>query len=140
MEMHVAWDRNAKLVAKTKTGCEIPMAAGDATASSGKYPSAMEVFVAALGGCPAHEILTAMNEKEPVVTNLEVTIRGNRRATPPTIFDTLHVTFTLTGTVDDAYARGVIHDVMTRRCPVAVSFGRASNLTWDHRIVPAPER
>lgn len=136
MKMHVAWDQDEILNAKTTHGITIRMAASDRVFTTGKAPSPLEVFVAALGGCPAQEILAVMNAKQEVVKHLEVEITGNRRATPPTIFDTLHVTFILTGGIDDEYACGIIRDVMTRRCPVAVSFGRASYVTWDYRIIP----
>jgi uncharacterized OsmC-like protein len=53
------------------------------------------------------------------------------------LVDTLHVTMTLTGNVDNEYAGKVIRDIMTRRCPVAATFGERSYLTWEHILYPA---
>jgi uncharacterized OsmC-like protein len=136
--MHATWEKDAgTVVATTPVGGTIAMAVNDELAASGTVPGPLEVFVAGLAGCTVHEILENMVRKDHVeLKDVQVTIEGVRRPTPPTLFDTVHVTFTLTGTIDDGYAGEVIREIMTRRCPVATSFGRASYLTWEHRIVP----
>ncbi len=139
MEIHATWDAKAgTLVATTRNHCKITMAATDTLMALGKIPGPMEVFVCALAGCVVHEIIEVMINTDKIdVKDIQVTVHGVRRPTPPTLFDTLHVTLTLTGNVDNEYADKVIRDIMTRRCPVAATFGRASYLTWEHIIYPA---
>jgi putative redox protein len=140
MVVDVQWDGSDRFVAGNSFGCTTSIAGtGDAQAA-GKYPSALDLFVSSLGGCPCHEILDAMNEKGRRIEYLAVKVEGIRRDAPPTTFERMHVTFTLAGDIDDSLARETINDVMTRRCPVAVMFARATDLTWEHRIVPEPPR
>lgn len=139
MKIHATWDKKADtLVATTSAGCKISMAATDELMASGKIPGPMQMFVSALAGCVVHEIIEVMINNDHVeVKDIAVTVNGIRRPTPPTLFDMLHVTFTLTGDIDNDYADKVIRDIMTRKCPVAATFGRASYLTWDHIIIPS---
>ncbi len=132
------WDGNDRIIADTFFHCQLPMAADMAGILSGTYPSPLDLFVSALGGCPSLEILSIVNEKKKVITSLSVKVEGVRRKTLPTIFERIHLVFTIGGEIDDAYARDVINEVMTLRCPVAVTFGMATRLTWEHRILPGP--
>lgn len=138
MEIRATWDKEAgTLVATTCADCKITMTATDKLMSSGKIPGPMEVFVSALAGCLVHEIIDVMINMDHIdIKDINVTVHGVRRQTPPTLFDTLHVTLTLTGNIDTEYAEKVIRDIMTRKCPVAATFGRASFLTWEHIILP----
>jgi uncharacterized OsmC-like protein len=137
MKIHATFNKkDGTLVATTAAGCRVVMAATDEALSGGKYAGGVETFVSALAGCAVHEIIEGMiNRDHKDVKNINVEVSGIRRPTAPTLFDTLHVTFTLEGTLDDTYAGEVIRDIMLRRCPVAASFGRASYLTWEHHIV-----
>ncbi len=139
MKIHAAWDRKTDtLVAKTLAGCTITMAATDELMASGKIPGPFDLFVSALAGCTVHEIIEVMIRQDYAdVKDINVTVSGTRRPTPPTLFDTLHVRFSLTGDIDEDYARTVISDIMMRRCPVAATFGRASYLTWEYEIIPS---
>ena len=136
MTIRVAWDGHEQIIADTPLRCKIPMAGTRKAMASGTFPSPMDLFVASLGGCPSHEILTILQERKKTPVHLAVTVEGTRRDTLPTIFTKIHVTFTLAGDIDDTIAREVIDDVMTLRCPVAVSFAKATELTWEYRIIP----
>ncbi|OPY37534.1 MAG: hypothetical protein A4E35_01450 [Methanoregula sp. PtaU1.Bin051] len=139
MKIHATWDKKAgTLVARTPAGCTISMAATDELIASGKIPGPFDLFVSALAGCVVHEIIQVMiNQDQVRVKDINITVTGLRRPTPPTLFDTLHVNFSLTGDINEDYAKTVISDIMMRRCPVAATFGRASYLTWDCDIIPS---
>lgn len=136
MVLNVQWDGNDGLVADTPFHCTVPMTVNDETLAAGKLPSPIDLFVASLGGCPLHGILALMQEQKITLTRLSAKVEGTRRGTLPTTFEKIHVTFTLSGDVDDRTAGAIINEVMTLHCPVAVSFSKATRLTWSHRIVP----
>lgn len=140
MKIRAVYDRRSDTaIATTSTGAKIHLAMTNELIAAGEIAGAMDIFISALAGCAVHEILEVMVLKDRIpVKNIEVGVSGIRRPTPPTLFDTLHVTFTLTGDIDDGYAGAVISDIMHRRCPVAATFGRASFLTWEHHIISAP--
>ena len=137
MKIDARWDKNAgTLVATTPAGCTVTMAATDDLMRSGMIPGPMDMFVSALAGCLVHEIIEVMIHQDHIdVKDITVSLNGIRRPSPPTLFDTLRVTFTLTGDIGNDYADKVIQDIVARRCPVAATFGRASYLTWDKVIL-----
>jgi uncharacterized OsmC-like protein/2-polyprenyl-3-methyl-5-hydroxy-6-metoxy-1,4-benzoquinol methylase len=137
MVINVQWDGLERIIADTPFHCRVPMAANRELMTAGTYPSPLDLFVASLGGCPSHEILSMMADRKKTLAYLAVKVEGTRRDALPTIFEKVHVTFTLAGDIDDRLAREVIDEVMTLRCSVAVSFAKATDLTWEYRIVPA---
>jgi len=134
--INVQWDGHERIIADTPLHCKIPMAGNNKVLTAGTYPSPLDLFVASLGGCPSHEILTIMQDRKKTLTYLAVTVEGTRRDLLPTIFWKMHVTFSLAGDIDDQLVHEVINEVMTLRCPVAVSFAKATTLTWAYRIIP----
>ena len=136
MVVNVQWDGHERIIADTPFHCKVPMAVNRDALTAGKYPSPLDLFVASLGGCPSHDILTMMQDRKKTLTYLAATVEGTRQESLPTIFEKIHVTFTLAGDVDDQLVREVIDEVMTLRCPVAVTFKKATDLTWDYHIVP----
>jgi uncharacterized OsmC-like protein/ubiquinone/menaquinone biosynthesis C-methylase UbiE len=136
MVINVQWDGHEQIIADTPFHYKIPMAGNNEVKNAGKYPSPLDLFVASLGGCPSHEILTIMQERKKTLAYLAVKVEGTRWDSLPTIFEKVHVTFSLAGDIDDQFVHEVINEVMTLRCPVAVSFAKATTLTWEYRIIP----
>lgn len=137
VKIRATYDTNTEtLVATTAVGGTIVMAATETDMAGGIISGAMDTFVSAMAGCVVHKIIDCMvTRDQKKLTNVVVDVHGVRRPTPPTLFDTVHLTFTLTGDIDDAYAEYVIRDIVKNRCPLAATIGRASYLTWDHRIL-----
>ena len=136
MVINVQWDGHERIIADTPLHCKISMAGNKEVMTAGTYPSPLDLFVASLGGCPSHEILTIMQYRKKPLAYLAVRVEGTRRDSLPTIFEKVHVSFTLAGDIDDQLVHEVIDEVMTLRCPVAVSFAKATTLTWGYRIIP----
>ena len=66
--------------------------------------------------------------------SLRVTISGTRREKPPAVFEALHLTFILTGDLDEKAVAHAIRETMTVMCPVAVMMEKAAEVTWEQRI------
>ena len=137
VKIRATYDKNRDtLVATTAVGGTIVMAALEKDMAGGTISGAMDTFVSAMAGCVVHKIIEGMiTRDQKKLTDVAVDLHGTRRPTPPTLFDTVHLTFTLTGDIDDAYAKTVISDILKNRCPLAATIGRASHLTWDCRIL-----
>jgi putative redox protein len=125
-----------KFVATTNRGNKIFFEPSPALGGSGKIPNPLEYYIAAIGGCAAIKTqidLAAMGTSpDSILVNVECT----RSGTLPQILETIHVTFTLKGELDDAKVAVVIRDVMTLHCPVAVMAAASADVTWEHKIVP----
>ena len=63
-----------------------------------------------------------------------MTISGTLREKPPAVFESLHLTFYLSGNLDEKAVAHAIRETMTVMCPVAVMMGKAAEVTWEQRI------
>ena len=132
--MNVTCERNLKFIAENTAGQTIPVEPGVVLVGSGKTPNPIDYLLASLGGCAGIKVLLDLNEKGTRPDSLRVAISGTRREAPPGIFEFLHLTFYLAGKLDENVVGEAIHETMTLMCPVAVMMGRATEVTWEHRI------
>jgi len=107
---------------------------GSAIAMGGENPHPIEYLIAALGGCTGTTIIKGLSEKGIQPDSFAMKIVGSRRKTQPTVFEKIHVTFTLNGDLDDRIVAETIQETMTLKCPIAVTLGRVGKVTWEHRI------
>ncbi len=125
-----------KFRAATGTGTTIFLEPGPALGGTGENPNPLEYYVAAIGGCAAIKTQIDLAALGTAPESVEVRVDCTRRTALPQILETIHLTFTLKGELDDRTVAGAIRDVMTLHCPVAVMAAASAKVTWKHRIVP----
>lgn len=131
----VSWDGKHKFVAENESGCQAIMEKTHSSGSGSTYMNPMDYFISSLGACPGIEITSICREKNIDLQSLQVRIESVRKADLPTIFDSIHVLFSVSGDIDELQIQKIIHEVMTLRCPIAVSFGRLADLTWNLQVI-----
>lgn len=95
--------------------------------------SPCDAFMGALGGCANLAVLAQLEKRGKVPDMLQTRVSGTRTAGTPSAYERIHVTFSLDTDLDDADLNGILGPVMTALCPVAVTLGRAAEITWDYR-------
>ena len=133
--MHVSQRNQLKFVAKTSTGIAIIAEPTPMLGGSGTYPNPLEYFIASLGMCAAIKVQIDLAKMDNPPESIAVMIEYSRKPTPPEVLEDIHLTFTLTGNLDNQNVTGAIHEVMTCYCPVAVMVSSAAHVTWEHRIL-----
>ena len=133
--MNVTTVESLRFSAKTNTGMEIISEPSPRLGGDGVYPNPMEYFIAALGTCAAIKTRIILSKMGNMCESVAIDIIGTRRPVPPEIFEKIHLSFTLSGTLDEQTVTEVIKEVLTLQCPVAVMVGKVAEITWDHRIV-----
>jgi putative redox protein len=132
--MNVTYEGDLKFLAENSAGQIIPIEPGPVLGGSGMTPNPIDYLLASLGSCAGIKVLLVLQENRVRPDSLRVTITGTRKETPPTVFERLHLTFFITGTLDDRTVDDAIHETMTLMCPVAVMIGKAVEVTWEYRI------
>lgn len=132
--MNISHVSGMKFNADNEEGQVIPVEPCPCFGGSGNNPNPIDYLLAALGSCTGIKVMLDLIEHDTRPDSLRVTSTGSRRETPPTVFENLHLTFFLTGKLDDKTVSAAIHETMTLMCPVAVMMGRAAEVTWEHRI------
>ncbi len=121
--------------ATTVSGEDFFVEASPVLGGSGDNPSPLAHFLGALGGCTSIKIKLGLTKKGEMCESVSVDIRGTQREDPPQVFESIHLSFTLRGDLDDRMVSETIHDVITMSCPVALMVGKAVSLSWDYQIV-----
>ena len=99
--------------------------------------SPCDAFMAALGGCANLAILAQLQKNNIVPSALEVQVSGIRKTRIPAAYEKIHVTFSIASKADNAALDTMITQAMTVFCPVAVTLGRAAEVTWDYERIKA---
>jgi len=132
--MNVSYECGMKFNAVNGDRQTIPVEPCPCLGGSGENPNPIDYLLAALGSCTGIKVLMDLTARNARPDSVRITIEGKRREVPPTVFENLHVTFFLTGDLDEKTVEGAIDETMTLNCPVAVMIGRATELTWDYHI------
>lgn len=91
--------------------------------------------MAALGGCANLAILGQLQKNRITPGALAVKVSGIRKSGLPSAYEKIHVTFSIACNAEDAALDIMLEQAMTVLCPVAVTLGRAAEVTWEfHRV------
>ncbi len=128
LTMNVSHKDGTHFLAEDGTGSRIAM--------GGDNPHPVEYLIASLGGCTGATVIKGLSEKGVKPESFVVKVEGSRRKTLPTVFEKVHVTFMLSGDLDNRMVAEVVQETMTLKCPIAVTLGRVGDVTWEHHITP----
>jgi uncharacterized OsmC-like protein/uncharacterized metal-binding protein len=99
--------------------------------------SPCDAFMAALGGCANLAILGQLQKNRITPGALAVKVSGVRKSGHPSAYEKIHVTFSIACDAEEAALDMMIEQAMAVLCPVAVTLGRAAEVTWEYRRVKA---
>ncbi|MDD1727991.1 MAG: OsmC family protein, partial [Methanospirillum sp.] len=121
-EVQITMTQVDELCFKVTTASDIDffVEASPGLGGSGNNPSPLAHFLAALGGCTSIKTKLGLKKRGEPCESLSVDIRAKQKENPPQIFESIHLSFTLKGNLDDRKVSETISDVITLSCPVAV--------------------
>ncbi len=125
--MNVSYEGGTHFLAENSDGSRIAM--------GGDHPHPIEYLIASLGGCTRTMVVKGLSEKGIRPESFTIKVEGSRRKTPPTVFEKIHIIFTLSGDLDDGMVAEIVRETMTLKCPIAVTLGRVGNVTWEHHLI-----
>ena len=136
-EVHITMTPVDTLCFKVTTGSGVGffVEASPGLGGSGTNASPLAHFLGSLGGCTSIKTTLGLEKRGKPCASLSVDIRAKQREEPPQIFESIHLSFTLKGDLDDHMVHETITEVITMSCPVAVMVGKAVPITWEYRIV-----
>jgi putative redox protein len=131
----ISYEGEMQFVAENDNGYKIPIEPAIFMGGSGKVPNPVDYLVAALGGCTGIKMVMDISRKGFKVDSFTMKIDGTKSQVPLQLFDKLHLIITLSGELDDGAVAEVIQDTIMRTCPVAATFRKLMEITWEHHIL-----
>jgi putative redox protein len=91
----VKWLDKLEFVGTDSTKHSLMMSSQDEENATGLKPS--DLFLLALGGCTAVDVVTIVRKKRQAVTGLEINVRGEQDENPPWTFRHIHLEYVVRG-------------------------------------------
>ena len=90
----IRWQSGERFAAQLPSGHELLL---DSDRQSNTGPGPMELLLAALGACTATDMVIILAKKRQKLEMLEVSVSGERAASPPQVWTTMQVVFRVRG-------------------------------------------
>jgi len=130
----VKWVAQEQFLALTPSGHAMPL---DSDRGSNAAPGPMEMLLVALGACTATDVVGILAKKRQKLESLEVVVRGERAAEPPTVWVKLEIVYKLRGQLDEKAVRDAIELSENKYCSVAATLRKTAPIAFHYEINPA---
>ena len=96
----------------------------------------MEMLLMGLASCSAIDVIVILNKQKQVVRDFRMKADGQREhGANPAPFKTIHLTFLLTGDLDEAKVRRAIGLSMDKYCSATAQLRPTAEITWELEIL-----
>lgn len=96
----------------------------------------MQLLLAAIGGCSTIDIVGILKKQRQEIEDIRITVDGEREPNvEPSLFQTIHVHFELTGNLDEEKVRRAVDLSMQKYCSVAKTLEKTATITYAFSIV-----
>ena len=118
--------------ARNEDGNTMQFDAGPNIGGHNKGVRPMQTLLMALGGCSAIDIISILNKQRIALDDINIEIDGEREAgKEPSLFETIHVNYYLTGNADAAKAKRAVDLSMEKYCSVAKTLEKTAQITYS---------
>lgn len=97
----------------------------------------MELVLMGLCGCTATDVVTILKKKREPFIAVEVRAEAERAQTPPTVYTSIRLTYTVSGKVSRKAVEDAVRLSEERYCGVAAMLKCTARITADIRLVTA---
>lgn len=78
----------------------------------------MELVLMALGSCSSFDLLSILKKQRQDISDVSVSVEGERKDAVPSVFTKIHMTFDITGNIDSAKAEKAAEMAVKKYCSV----------------------
>ena len=122
-------------VAETAGGAQVSIDGAPAIGGQGLGARPMELLLAGLGGCSAIDVVGILAKQRQRVDDITVAVEGQRAGGEPSLFERIHVHFTVRGPGDAAAVARAIALSMDKYCSVARVLEQTASITYSHDLI-----
>ncbi|MEI6680770.1 MAG: OsmC family protein [Spirochaetales bacterium] len=122
------------LEATNEEGNTFTMDASPDIGGTGRGFRPMQTLLGALGGCSTIDVVTILKNSKQRLDDIQLFVEGHRTlGVEPSLFETIHVHFVLTGEIEDSKAEFAVKRSMEKYCSVAKTLEPTAKITfsWD---------
>lgn len=97
----------------------------------------MEMLLMGLASCSAIDMILILQKQKQVIDGFRMTVDGLRRkGATPSPFQKIHITYTLTGQLDESRVKRAIDLSMDKYCSATAQFRPTAEITYSFELNP----
>ncbi len=97
----------------------------------------MQLILSGLGGCSTIDILDILKKQRQPVRDINVDVNATRYEDQvPSLFKTIHLTYTIYGPVDEKKVARAIELSMEKYCSVAKILEKTAKISYSYQLKP----
>lgn len=133
MFVKASWKGGTKFVVENRSGNRSTIEARVPSGEASRHFSPIDTFLASLAACAGTNVLVLLLDGGTTVRSLTVKAECILQHARPMSFEKIHLIFLLAVDADAGLVSDAIEESMTLVCPIAVTVGRAAEVTWEQQ-------
>ena len=129
IEARATWIENHRFTGIAGSGHEIVV---DGDSKAGNSP--MELVLIGLCGCTGYDVASILRKKREPFTSLQVSARGERAATPPTVYIDIRLIYKVGGKVSHKAMEDAVRLSEEKYCSVAAMLRKTAPIAFRYEI------
>jgi len=129
-----SWTRGSSFLIENRDGSRITLEIRKKEKGKENCFAPVEGFIASLGACAGINVIMMLQDEGLNPESFTVKVECLVNNTTPRIIEKIHLIFLVSGMIEDPALETIISQVMTLMCPIAVTVGKATAVTWEQTI------
>ena len=139
MEVNLRLDEGASWVAEGSEGHELIIDGSPELGGIGRGPRPMELLLIGLGGCAGMDLIHILKRGRQGISGARLSVRGQRAAQPPKVFEEIHIKATLWGEkLSERAAQRALSLSLEKYCSAAKMLGAVAEISGELELLKAP--
>ncbi|HEX7284927.1 MAG TPA: OsmC family protein [Candidatus Angelobacter sp.] len=131
VEAKVNWTSGEQFVGRGTSGHALVI---DSDRQNNSAPGPMELVLVALCGCTASDVVSILRKKREPFAAVEVRAEAERASSPPTVYTSIKLIYTVTGPVSQKAVEDAVHLSEEKYCSVAAMLKSTAAISAEVRL------
>jgi putative redox protein len=127
MEATALWSDKERFIGTATSGHAVVIDAGTEKTAN----SPMELVLIGLCGCTAYDVANILAKKREPFTRLQVRAQAERAPSPPSVFTSIRLTYTVSGKVTRKAVEDAVRLSEEKYCSVAAMLNKTATITYE---------
>ena len=132
VEARVNWTDGERFVAQATSGHALVV---DSDRQRNTAAGPMELVLIGLCACTATDVVGILNKKRELFTSLEVRAEAERAKEPPTVYESIHLIYTIGGKVSQKAVEDAVRLSKEKYCSVSAMLQKTAKITSEIKFV-----
>ena len=128
VEAAAEWTDGERFLASASSGHALVV---DADRERNTAPGPMELVLMGLCACTATDVVSILKKKREPFAGLRVRASGERAAEPPTVYETIHLVYSIRGGVSHKAMEDAVRLSKDKYCSVSQMLERTAKITFE---------